>query len=394
MSELQIALFAPYVPLPAHSGGRIRITQLTRALRALGAVHLFAQASRSERRAARAHLPSDYTQVHVASAAPALPLPWRSRALPERVRRASPERLRALFLRQHARRAFDLIVVEHCHAAAVAMASGLPWLLDEHNVESEYLRAKLSAAGQLGPRDAAELQKLWTWQAQCWRRATSVAAVSPDDRAQIEAVRGAHVEHVPNGVCSSQLQFIPPQARTGQDVLFVGLMDHPPNVQAAELLARQVMPLVWSAQPDARLVLCGGNPARAVRALAGPRVRVTGAVPSVAPHFASARVFANALQQGAGSSLKVLEALASGIPLVSTRAGVRGFNLLPHTHYLPAQTPGELASAILSCLDAAGSGGDAQARALAGRQLAETHDWQHAARQFAALAQHTAELAR
>ncbi|MEY4579296.1 MAG: hypothetical protein RL701_3999, partial [Pseudomonadota bacterium] len=109
---------------------------------------------------------------------------------------------------------------------------------------------------------------------------------------------------------------------------------------------------------------------------------------TLAPHLAEARVFANCLVFGAGSSLKVLEALAAGVPLVSTRAGVRGFALTADEHFLPAETPAEFATEILRCLAAPAS--ELQPRALAGRVFAESHSWQSLSERFAALTERAA----
>jgi glycosyltransferase involved in cell wall biosynthesis len=147
------------------------------------------------------------------------------------------------------------------------------------------------------------------------------------------------------------------------------------------------MPRVWADEPSARLVLCGRSPCSQVRALAGPGIEVTGTVPSVAPYLASAAVYANALFHGAGSSLKVPEALASGIPLVSTGLGVRGFPLVPQVHYTRAEDARSFASAIVQLLRARAELDD---RARAARAVAEQFDWERVAEGFAELVACTA----
>ena len=88
-----------------------------------------------------------------------------------------------------------------------------------------------------------------------------------------------------------------------------------------------MMPIVPATMPDARLTLCGGSPGPEVRALASPWCEVTGSVPDIRVFQKRASVFANALFHGAGSSLKVPEALAAGLPIISTNTGVRGYEL-------------------------------------------------------------------
>jgi glycosyltransferase involved in cell wall biosynthesis len=279
------------------------------------------------------------------------------------------------------------VVAEHSHAAWAALDSGLPWILDEHNIESDYWASKQLVAGSLRRWHRPELSRLHAWETRCWQRASEVIAVTKNDAAYISQHRARPAQHIPNGADLAELRFMSPSERSGPGVLFVGLMDHPPNVQAAQTLATRVMPLVWQHRPDARLVLCGANPARAVRALAGPRICVTGRVPSLAPYLAEARVFANCLAFGAGSSLKVLEALAAGVPLISTAVGVRGFSLHPGEHYVGAETPQAFAAAILRCLNVPGAAyGELSAMARAGRVFAEAHHWHTLAERFGSLA--------
>lgn len=122
-------------------------------------------------------------------------------------------------------------------------------------------------------------------------------------------------------------------ARSG--ILFVGNYSHAPNVDAACFLAREVMPAVWRRNSGIELTLAGADPVRAVRRLAGPHVRVPGFVDDIAPVFAAHRVFAAPLRFGAGLKGKIVHAMASGVPVVTTPVGAEGI----------ATTEGELAVA-------------------------------------------------
>lgn len=379
MKRPRIALFTPYFPAPAFTGGRVRIQHLARALAEHAELELFASAP--QREVSEAHAAGEaspyVTMFHAAGGW------WPPRSLPRRVQNGSAAGLARMFRERHARSPYRLLVVEHAHAAAAAIGCGLPWLLDEHNIESSYLEAKLRARGGLLPWHRLELSALRRWEERCWRDASEVVAVTAEDAARIAAVRGRPARHVANGVDLERVMFAPLARRRTGNVLFVGLMDHPPNVHAARWLAREIMPRVWSERPNARLWLCGANPGRELRALADARVRVTGRVDSTAPYLAQAQVFANALAFGGGSSLKVLEALAAGVPLVSTRVGVRGFALHNGEHYLAAESSVDFARAIVR-----GLGDDAAApqRTAAGRAFAEAHSWCELAARFASLA--------
>jgi glycosyltransferase involved in cell wall biosynthesis len=370
----RLALLTPYLPAPAFTGGRIRIAQLARGLAPLGKLHLFAQAGLREARAAR-HAPelALFDSVHVSRLwGPARPwVPW-----PERVQRGSPRSLSRALLHTGP---FDLVVVEHSHAAGLADLVDAPLLLDEHNIESRYQAARLAAQARRAPSQIARLE---AWEQALWRRADAVVCVSEEDAEHVARFRQRPVVIIPNGVDTGRLPYVPPSAREGKVVLFVGLMDHAPNVEAAQLLAREIMPRVWAAEPAARLVLCGANPAPSVSALSGPRVEVTGRVVEVAPFLERARVCAFPLMQGAGSSLKVLEALASGVPLVASAVAVRGFDLDSDQHYLHADDSEAAAAAILRVLTEPPD----DTRAEHGRSFAERFRWQALAERYRNLA--------
>ena len=152
----------------------------------------------------------------------------------------------------------------------------------------------------------------------------------------------------------------------GQGVVFVGGFGHPPNVEAALRLGRAIFPAVRARVPDATLEIVGGDPPAELRALAGEGVTVTGPVPDTRPHLDRAAVVVAPLRLGGGMRVKVLEALATGKPLVATPRALAGIDLTPGDHALVGETDAELAEAIATLL------ADPERR----RRLGEAaHDW-------------------
>jgi GT2 family glycosyltransferase/ubiquinone/menaquinone biosynthesis C-methylase UbiE len=133
-----------------------------------------------------------------------------------------------------------------------------------------------------------------------------------------------------------------------RDVVFVGGFPHTPNVDAALLLVNEVMPEVWREEPEARLVLVGYAPPPEVQALAGPRVVVTGHVPSVEPYLEQARLNLAPLRYGAGVKGKVVQALQHGVPVVTTAVGGEGIGLEPGVDALVEESSVALAAAALA----------------------------------------------
>jgi|ABEF01.1.fsa_nt_gi sugar transferase (PEP-CTERM/EpsH1 system associated) len=150
---------------------------------------------------------------------------------------------------------------------------------------------------------------------------------SPVDRAAIQSADSdLGLEIIENGV---DLDYYtpgdPPPAAEPPTMLFTGTMDYFPNTDAAYHLVQDVLPRVRERVGDARLLLVGANPPRGVRALAGePGVVVTGRVPDIRPYFASADVFVSPMRCGSGTQNKNLEAMAMGLPVVTTTLGGAG----------------------------------------------------------------------
>src|SRR5581483_1620074 len=154
-------------------------------------------------------------------------------------------------------------------------------------------------------------------------------------------------------------------------LVFVGHFGHPPNVDAAHVLAHDVLPRLGR---SVRLRLVGREPTSDVVALARPgAVEVTGAVADVRPHLAGASVFAAPVRFGTGMRGKVLEALAMGTPVVTTSVGAEGLGATPGRHLLVADGADDFAAAVRRVLDDASL---AASLGAAGRALVEARfDW-------------------
>ena len=378
---MKVAWVTPYLPEPAASGGAIRQQRLAAALAAHADVHLFARGEPWE----RPRLASPELALFASVWLGRDYWPSSRSTAPRRVRRGSPAALYRAVAALHREIGLDLVVVAHSWGAFGASELGLPWLLDEHNVESRYFEELNRSQQRSGARATRELRELSRWERQAWTAATALTCVTEADAA-LMAEQRAHTGDpalreplvVPNGADVSRTQPLHPHERRG-GVLFVGSMHHRPNVNAALSLAEGILPRVWSQLPDVSLTIVGGpvpSELLAARKRLGARsaavVSLLGIVPDVQDCLAAARVFANPIRHGAGSSLKIAEALGAGTPIVSSDVGVRGFGLAPGRHYLSANTDEEQAHAIVRVLR------DAELAATLsreGRSIAERYAW-------------------
>jgi GT2 family glycosyltransferase len=146
---------------------------------------------------------------------------------------------------------------------------------------------------------------------------------------------------------SSPVSMRPLKERSG--MLFVGSFRHQPNVGALRFLLDEVVPRLDASVLEAHPIRIVGEGLEEVlrqRARATPGVRVVGWVPSLAPYLERARLAIVPVRYGAGTKRKLLQALMSGTPAVSTRVGAEGFNLTPDEDVLIADDADGFAKAI------------------------------------------------
>ncbi len=175
-------------------------------------------------------------------------------------------------------------------------------------------------------------------------RATDTTfVVSDGERLQVEQdVPTANVLVVPN-VHDVEPYVRPPEGRSG--VLFVGGFEHLPNSDAAVRLVKDVMPGVWRALGDVQVTIVGSKPPPEVQALASPLVDITGWVEDLQPLLDQSRLMVAPLRYGAGLKGKVTQALAAGLPVVTTRVGGEGLEGNGEEEFiLIADDPRELAA--------------------------------------------------
>lgn len=246
---------------------------------------------------------------------------------------------------------------------------------DLHNVYSLLaLRTANEARGFRRVYLRHEARLLARFEARCARRCDVLTAVSPAEADYFRGLGGRDVRVVPNGVDCRRYTSLP----LGRDsdvstILYVGAMSWSPNANAARFLAEAVLPIVRRTLPSARLRIVGRDPLPEVAALARlPGVTVTGSVETVLPHLAEAHLLAVPLEAGGGTRLKILEAFAAGLPVVSTQVGAEGLAAQPGVHFLQAERS-EFASTVLALLR------DSERRrrlAAAARELVEAqYDW-------------------
>ena len=200
-----------------------------------------------------------------------------------------------------------------------------------------------------------------------------VAAVSDQDAHLMRSwFHAQSVTTIPNGV---NLEFYDNMTRSEQPdrIIYCSSLDSYVNQDAVQYLVKEVLPLVWEKRPGVQFMIVGSKPPPFITALASERVIVAGNVADVRPLLGQAAACVVPLRIGGGSRLKILEAFAAKLPVVSTSIGAEGLDVEAGKHLLIADGEVGLADAILRILE---DHSLRQRLTSAGRALVqEVYDW-------------------
>jgi glycosyltransferase involved in cell wall biosynthesis len=243
----------------------------------------------------------------------------------------------------------------------------IPTVLFQHNVEAMIWKRLADAAGN--PLKKAYFENQWQrmvrYERQICEFCDGVVAVSPEDADVMRQEYGLDnvLGDVPTGVDSDHFHEVQRERKPG-NIVFLGSMDWMPNIDAVEWFVEEIYPEIAQQCPSATLTIVGRRPPRSVVALAeeDATIQVTGTVPDVRPYLAEGSVCVVPLRAGGGTRIKIFEAMAAGLPVVSTSIGAEGLPLEDGTHCYLADEPKPFADRVVQLLK----------ETEAARQMAET----------------------
>ncbi|MFC1922181.1 glycosyltransferase family 4 protein [Chloroflexota bacterium] len=252
-----------------------------------------------------------------------------------------------------------------------------PWILAEQNVESKSNFRKSRYEIKLSHRLSGwiETNKLRSWESNMLQSCHACVAVSEDDADELKLLApNLHIFVVPNGVDSQR--FKPPNGsqmeRTG--LLFFGNLDYQPNIDALIYFSREIFPIIQSSHPEITLTIVGPNAHACIKALGDiPGIIYTGFVEDLRPQLWGAAVCVVPLRSGGGTRLKILEAMAASLPVVSTSVGAEGLKLLDGKDLLIADTPNVFAETVINMLSNEGLRHRLAQNGL--RSVTELYEW-------------------
>ena len=270
-----------------------------------------------------------------------------------------------------------------------------PTVLFQHNVEAMIWRRHYEV--QANPLKKAYLYGQWrkafAYERAACRRFDQVIAVSREDAETMRREYGVtSVADVPTGV---DTEFFRPRGdaqSTPHSLVFTGSMDWLPNEDAMQYFIREIMPRIRQSVPRVTLTIVGRDPFPSLieQSRRDPAITVTGRVEDVRPYMERAAAYVVPIRIGGGTRLKIYEAMAMKLPVVSTTIGAEGLPVRAGEELLIADEPEEFAAACVRVLN-----DDALARTL-GAQAAATvrtrFGWDRVAAEFAALCEQACKV--
>ena len=260
-------------------------------------------------------------------------------------------------------------------------------IFDAHNaVWTIVERMQEQARWFLKPVLGIETKRVKRYEGELLKTVDYVLAVTDVDKAGLEEAlsfsnvrkeeRVAPITVIPIAVDTQQLQPIK-RTPSSMNIVTLGTLHYPPNADGIRWFLNDVFPLVQERVPAATLTIIGKNPPKDFldAAAHSPKaLKVTGYVPELAPYFEKSAVMVVPVRAGGGMRVRILEAFAYAMPVVTTTIGLEGINAKPGKDVLVADTETDFANYVSGLLENVSLQNNLSVN---GRILAMTkYDWQ------------------
>jgi polysaccharide biosynthesis protein PslH len=403
MKRLRILWLSHFVPYPPKGGCFQRSYNLIKRVGADHDVHLVAVKHKSgdhpedEIREARTELLRHCKSVQIVDiSSTTTPAKLAVRALTS-VLQAQPLSAtiyRSAQLLASVRKIVAEAAIEAAHFDTIGLAQylpevgSIPTLMTHHGAESFMIQRRIRNERSL-PRKLfffLEWLTLRRYEArQCPKFANNVVMSSLDQEILAGIAPHAAFTVVPNGVDIEYFKLATPAPPGSRTVVFAGRLDQYSNRHGMLQFMQHAWPALAQAYPDVNIHVIGSNPPGEIKQLAerDTRVKVHGFVPDVRPYFDGAAAAICPIWDGGGTRIKVLDALAQGMPLVATSIGAEGIEVVPERDLLIADTPQDFVQQISRLFDQP----ELRQRLSAnGRKLAEAvYSWDSIGRKLSGL---------
>lgn len=348
---MKILMLTPYLPYPPQSGGQTRSYNLIKKLSEHHEISLFSLVKDDSEKKNVKELKKYCKKVRVFNRSKS---PWTLRNVLLTgfsqypflvIRNLVTEEKRAI--REELRKEkYDLIHAECFYVMPHIPKTKIPILMVEQTIEYSVYKHFVEDQAPFWVRPLLWLDvfKLKHWETTIWKSADRVVAMSDSDKkAMIKLVPGLNIEVVPNGVDIEYYSKARKVDLTNPKVLYVGNFKWLQNVEAVEFLLDKVWPKIKMAIPNLKLWIVGMNITEKIKEKAVGDIEITEAMPDIRDAYLNATVLVTPIKGPGGTRLKILEAMASGMPIATTSVGAEGLEVSNGKHVLISDNMDQLA---------------------------------------------------
>ena len=219
-----------------------------------------------------------------------------------------------------------------------------------------------------------EYRRLCRYEAAIFEDFDVKTIISEPDRELFPHERRDEILVIPNGVDHDY--FKPQEQEKKYDLVFTGNMSYPPNVNAVEYLAEEILPIVWKTLPEVKMYIAGATPDPKVKKVASDNIVVSGWLDDIRDAYAKSRVFIAPMRIGTGLQNKLLEAMSMRLPAITSPLANASLGAKPDEEILIGNNSEELAQHIITLLT---DQEKAERLALAGYNFTNrVYDWDKA----------------
>lgn len=195
-----------------------------------------------------------------------------------------------------------------------------------------------------------EAKRLARYESKMFNIFDALTIITQADRELLQSPRKNEVYIIPNGVAETYFTYPQPKEKPF-DILFSGAMSYAPNIDAAEYLIKEIMPLVWEKKPNVKIVIAGGGSPSWLEKLANERIIMPGWVEDMKEYYSQTKLFIAPMRIGTGLQNKLLEAMAMNVPCVTSSLANQALRAKDKEEILIANNAREYADYIIKMLD-------------------------------------------
>lgn len=228
--------------------------------------------------------------------------------------------------------------------------SDVPKILDYVDVISTGLERRISASNLFWKIILKqEYKRALKYEEHVFKNFNKSIIITEEDRNYLSFVGKEEVSIIPNGIDMNF--FIPLEAEKKYDLFFSGNLNYPPNVNAAEFIANELLPLISRVKPDIKILIAGASPNSKILALQSKNITIKGWVDDIRDYYKLSKIFLAPMQIGTGLQNKLLQAMAMKIPCVVSELTRRGLTNGNDDIVLVAKNTVEYVELIVKLLD-------------------------------------------